>query len=319
MARLTLDRINEMRATPGRTGLLFITDRCPVGCGHCSVDSRPDSPSITDWETYERVVESLATSGYEAVAISGGEPFVERRGLPMAVERFREAGQEVILFTSGYWATQGREPKPWVREVLRQTATVFLSTDGYHEPGVGVTRFARAVQSAVEQGCHVVVQVLDGSRDLEIALEGVRTAFGDAAERHVEFSVITPLNRGRGKDLFQITRRVPAEQLPRCTLTGSPTLRYDGVFSPCCNESVLTGSGPAELRRPLTEGAGFQDLVEDAARHPVLRAVAGPDRTSVAAIPGCESLSEARFESICDLCWRATEAAHRLDSELMPS
>lgn len=319
MTRLTLDRINVMRATPGRTGLLFITDRCPVGCSHCSVDSRPDSPSIADWDTYARVLESLASSGYEAIAISGGEPFVERRGLPMAVERFEAAGQQVIIFTSGYWATDGRAPKPWVSDVLRRTETVFLSTDGYHQPSVGVSRFARALETAVEHDCHVVVQVLDGSRDLEIALAGVREAFGDQADHLVEFSVITPLRRGRGEGLFQIGRRVPAGDLSRCTLTGSPTLRYDGVFSPCCNESVLTGHGPAALRRPLTVEVGFAELVRRADGDPVLRAVAGPDPGSATTLPGCEGLRGERFESICDLCWRASEAvAHPLE-QLMPS
>lgn len=319
MSRLTLGRINEMRSVPGRTGLLFITDRCPVGCNHCSVDSRPDSPRITDWTVFEHVVDALATSGYEAVAISGGEPFVERRGLPMAVERFDEAGQQVIIFTSGYWATDGRRPKPWVSDVLRRTETVFLSTDGYHEEGVGIGRFARALETAVDHDCHVVVQVLDGSRDLEIALAGVHQAFGDEADRRVEFSVITPLRRGRGAGLFQIGRHVPAADLQRCTLLGSPTLRYDGVFSPCCNESVLTGQGPASLRTPMTADADFGALVLRTAADPVLRAVSGPEPDAVTALPGCEDLQDERFESICDLCWRASEASTHTLQELMPS
>ena len=58
-ARLGWEEIEELRHDRGRSTLLFVTDRCPVGCAHCSVDSRRDSPTITDFELYGEILDWL--------------------------------------------------------------------------------------------------------------------------------------------------------------------------------------------------------------------------------------------------------------------
>ena len=62
VTRLGWQEIEDIRNERGRSTLLFITDRCPVGCAHCSVDSRRDSPTITDFELFGEIVEWLARS-----------------------------------------------------------------------------------------------------------------------------------------------------------------------------------------------------------------------------------------------------------------
>src|SRR5438309_11102932 len=100
--RLLWREIEEIRRTRGRSTLLFITDRCPVGCAHCSVDSRADSPSITDFELFEQIVDAIcARPEVRVVGISGGEPFVERRGLTVAAHKVVDAGKDLVLYTSG--------------------------------------------------------------------------------------------------------------------------------------------------------------------------------------------------------------------------
>ena len=84
MTRLTWQAIDDIRNERGRSTLLFITDRCPVGCAHCSVDSRRDSPTITDFELFGEIVEWLVAQDHDVIGTSGGEPFVERRGLSLA-------------------------------------------------------------------------------------------------------------------------------------------------------------------------------------------------------------------------------------------
>src|SRR5258705_4584840 len=130
-ARLTHAEVESVRRTPGRSLLVFLTDRCPVGCAHCSVDSLRDSPTITDFELFEAIVTWIANRpGLETVGISGGEPFVERRGLELASARFRAAGLRQVVFTSGVWA-KGRTAG-WIGDTLARCETVYLSTDAFH-------------------------------------------------------------------------------------------------------------------------------------------------------------------------------------------
>ncbi len=112
--RLTHDDVEAARHARGRSTLLFITDRCPVGCAHCSVDSRLDSPRITDWALFGQIVDYLCDEpALEVVGISGGEPFVERRGLELLSARLEEAGKSQVVYTSGVWAAADQAPG-WV-------------------------------------------------------------------------------------------------------------------------------------------------------------------------------------------------------------
>src|SRR3954447_20648827 len=101
MRRLTFAEVEAARSDRGRSVLLFITDRCPVGCAHCSVDSRADSPSISDFDLFEQIVDAIcARPEVDVVGISGGEPFVERRGLALAARRVADSGKALVLYTS---------------------------------------------------------------------------------------------------------------------------------------------------------------------------------------------------------------------------
>ena len=130
----TWQAIDDIRNERGRSTLLFITDRCPVGCAHCSVDSRRDSPTITDFELFGEIVEWLVAQDYDVIGISGGEPFVERRGLSLAARRITEEGKRLVVYTSGVWAKRP-DPPAWIAEVLDRSTTVFLSTDAFHQAG----------------------------------------------------------------------------------------------------------------------------------------------------------------------------------------
>ena len=100
MRALTLTELDGLRSVPGRAALLYLTDRCPVGCAHCSVDSRLDSPTIVDRAAFRSIVTDLAAiDGLVVVGISGGEPFVERGALIEAVSLLADAGKLVVPYT----------------------------------------------------------------------------------------------------------------------------------------------------------------------------------------------------------------------------
>src|SRR2546430_15400882 len=102
MRRLSLAQVEEARQTLGQSVLLFLTDRCPGGCAHCSVDSRQDSPTISDFELFEQIVAALCTrADLRLGGLWGGEPILARRGLFLASRRLIAAEEVVVVSTRG--------------------------------------------------------------------------------------------------------------------------------------------------------------------------------------------------------------------------
>jgi organic radical activating enzyme len=301
--RLDWAALERIRATRGRSTLLFITDRCPVGCAHCSVDSRRDSPTITDFELFGEILDRLcADPGFEVIGISGGEPFVERRGLTLAARRLTDAGKRLVVYTSGVWATRPGPPA-WIREVLERTATVFLSTDAYHEEGVSDEVYANAARAAADAGCWIVVQVLDEPPQVRRAEELLHSAFGVGWERHAELRANPPLTHGRGAGLFTRPERHPGHAIGRCTMVASPMVRYDGLVTACCNESTIMGLGPAHLRRRAGSAEEVGAALEGFHADPMLRAIGGAGLGALTAHPRFADLAERSFSDGCQLCW----------------
>jgi hypothetical protein len=288
--------------------LLYITDRCPVGCAHCSVAALPGGPCITDHRLFTEIVAGIgAEPGIEAVAISGGEPFAERRGLILAVDAFSDSGKDVVVFSSGYWASAPRRQR-WITRVLERTSTVILSTDSFHQAAVDRQRFGRAVAHAAEARCHIVVQLLDEPGAMPFAQGVLRDALGDDWSRRAELNLITPLRAGRGGDVFAIGRRYGVAELGTCPLTASPTIRYDGVVTGCCNESVITGGGPRGLHRRATGAAEVRAALARFRDDPLLRAVGSVPPDSLVRLPPFAALARSRYPDICGLCWRLHES-----------
>ncbi|WP_055684237.1 hypothetical protein, partial [Jannaschia rubra] len=103
-----------------------------MGCAHCSVDSRGDSPTIADCDLFGRILDWIAREdAFDVVAFSGGEPFVERRGLTLACDRLVAAGKRIVLFPRGGWARQARTPAR-TRRALEQSTTASPSPDALH-------------------------------------------------------------------------------------------------------------------------------------------------------------------------------------------
>ncbi|GFJ87164.1 hypothetical protein [Phytohabitans rumicis] len=274
MRRLTFAEAERLRGTYGKTVLLFITDRCPVGCAHCSVDSRPDSPTVADFPLFAEIVAGICSvAEIEAVAISGGEPFVERRALPLAVRQVRDAGKATVVFTSGFWAT-GARCQPWIAEVLRMTGTVFLSTDSFHQGTVSMERFRRAAGFIAAAGCRLVVQILDQPDVAGYAGEVLTDLFGPDWTRHADLNRVPNLALGRGRSVFQITTRHRLDHFTPCRMTKAPTIRYDGTVIGCCNEALVLGAGPAALRRQVRDRHELVAALRSLRAAPLLRAVA---------------------------------------------
>jgi hypothetical protein len=303
VTHLGWQEIEDIRDERGRSTLLFITDRCPVGCAHCSVDSRRDSPTITDFELFGEIVEWLVAQDDDVIGISGGEPFVERRGLALAARRITEEGKHLVVYTSGVWAKRP-DPPAWIADVLHRCTTVFLSTDAFHQEGVGDAHYVNAARAIRRAGAWIVVQVLEVDGMVDRARDLLHAAFGAGWEDFAELRPLTPLTAGRGADVFMRTKHQPGHSFAPCTMVASPMIRYDGVITACCNESVIMGWGPKALRRRATNRAELTAQMSAFHNDPMLRAIGGVGPGALTQHPRFADLADEPFTSICDLRWK---------------
>ena len=307
MGRLTLEQIERTREAHGHSVLLFLTDRCPVGCAHCSVDSRADSPTITDFELFEKIVDGIcALPEVRVVGISGGEPFVERRGLLLATERIVDSGKDVVVYTSGVWATRPEAPA-WVRKVLGLSSCAFLSTDAFHAAQMQDERFVRAARAIAGVGVWIVVQVLELEDMVAKAESLLHKAFGADYADFAELNLTPPLPYGRGASVFMRTKHTPGHAFGPCRLVAAPVIRYDGLVSACCNENVIMGGGPERLRRRTATADELTTAVGDFLGDPLVRAIGGVGPGPMTGHPRFADLADEQFTSICQLCWRMLE------------
>ncbi|WP_037607085.1 radical SAM protein [Streptacidiphilus rugosus] len=303
--QLTLDQIMVLRRTPGASVLLYLTDRCPVGCAHCSVSARKQAPALADPAGFAALVSALATRpGLRVVAVSGGEPFAERRGLTLSVRELADAGLAVVVFTSGHWAGPGPVPS-WIRGVLARVSTVFLGVDAYHADRLGPDRLGQAVDAVAAAGCRVVLQLIDRPGQRERAQRLLAERLGpDWAER-AELHPTRLLPFGRAARLLPAAAGRRVTEFGPCLPASAATVRHDGTVTGCCNEQVITGSGPAALRR---SGGGLGEALDAFLADPLLRIMARTGPGALSGLPGFERLSAGRYPSVCGACWAAHDA-----------
>ena len=291
---LTLGEIAAARRTRGRAALLYLTDRCPVGCAHCSVDALPRGPRPADRPRFRQVLRLLCEEpALSVVGISGGEPFTEPRALLTAARRLTAAGRHIVPYTSGNWAASRPAP-PWAREVLRLSSCVILSTDAYHAARLPPAAFVAAARATAAEGTWLACQVLTGDEALAERL--LRRAFGREWPSYAELAAVPLLPYGRAAG----QRAAPPGPGPAgpCTVAGTPVVRYDGRIAVCCNERVAAGGGPAGLHRSVDEPGVLRALAGD----PYLTVLGSLGVGALAALPGYRDL--AGGGDMCGTCWR---------------
>lgn len=109
---------------------LTLSNRCDMGCQGCYIDSQPQGEEL-DLETWERVLEKLASMGVYHVALGGGESLSWDVLITLA-QKARELGLTPNLSTSG------RNLTPVVAKRLSVFERIHLSMDGVGDTYAGV-------------------------------------------------------------------------------------------------------------------------------------------------------------------------------------
>jgi hypothetical protein len=238
----------------------------------------------------------------EVVGISGGEPFVERRGLMLVSSRLTDAGKKQVIFTSGVWA---KSTTPcWIRDVLARCSCVYLSTDVFHSPSVGDARLIQAMDAVAAAGTWIVCQVLDHDGAVERAERLLRVAFGEQWAAHAELNCIVPLTNGRGANIFTRNTSLPGHAFGPCSLVASPMVRYDGLVTGCCNESVIMNLGPSRLRKRANSECDLSTAVQEFNADPLLEVIREAGLGALTKHPRFADLADERFTTNCELCWK---------------
>lgn len=306
MRRLTGADIEHARRIPGSSALVFLTDRCPVGCAHCSVDSSRDSPRITDFGLLDELIAGLVSlRGIRVVGVSGGEPFIERRGLTTTVRTLAGAGKQVVIYTSGMWAANADVPR-WTSDVLELASCVYLSTDAYHAARLDDATFVRAARAVHAAGPWIVAQVAGPAAQAARAESLLSAALGPAWREHAEVRSVGLLAAGRGAALSNRSHAPvqPGADFGRCLLAAAPVIRYDGWVSACCNETVAMGGGPGRLRRRVGTGTELAAALTAFAADHYLRAIGTAGMGALTVLRTYRDLSARPFPHICQMCFQ---------------
>lgn len=309
--------IMRLRGRPGSAAALFITDRCPVGCAHCSVDSRIDSPTIKDFVLFKELVEGLAAQpALEVVGITGGEAFVERKGLLLATRILSNAGKKIVIYTSGVWARS--EPASWISTVLKRTDTVYLSTDRYHNEGVDTAAFRNALRTIARMDCWIVVQAIGDDGVREAIARDLEQALGPGWASGAEIALTKALPFGRGASLFAAPVSRKASEFSNCAAIGAPVVRYDGRMTVCCNEQVIMGKGSARLAAKCGTAQDVRAAFSRFNNDPLLSVIRNMGIGALTQHPGFSDIGETTQPSICTVCWVANERVRQLPNETDP-
>jgi hypothetical protein len=307
MGALTLAAADELRSQPGRSVLLYLTDRCPVGCAHCSVSALPRGPrpgAGGDPALLERLVDGLCgLERLRLVGISGGEPFGERRALESVTARLAAAGKQLVLYTSGNWGRDDGTAPPWTRAVLARAACVVLSTDSYHAARIAPARYRAALRAAAAAGSWIAVQVLGTPAQVAAAERLVAAALGPSWRDRAEIRGTALVPRGRADDLEPARAGAPGRSFGACRLARAPVVRYDGRLTACCSEDVVTGGGPAALHARAAGPAELRAALGTLERDPFLAAIAVAGPGALTRLPRYRELGERDHPDICSVCW----------------
>jgi hypothetical protein len=308
-AALTLDEADRIRGRRGQAVLLYLTDRCPVGCAHCSVGALADLPREADDRLLESMVDALcATARIRLVGISGGEPFMERRALQSATGRLADAGKQLVLYTSGNWGRDDGTAPQWTRSVLARASCTVLSTDRHHAARIPEQRYLAALHAAASAGSWIAVQVLDGGGQRTEAERLLTAAFGPSWPQVAEIRGTALVPRGRAAALAPQRPRLPGRSFGTCHLAAAPVVRYDGRLTACCNEDVVTGAGPAALHRRAANAHEARARLDELDGDPYLSALSAVGPGALTALARYRDLGDGGHTDICALCWALLDA-----------
>ena len=161
---------------------LRATERCNVGCSHCSLSAKPSGEDMPI-EMATRAIHEAAESGIGLLHISGGEPLLYHH-LPALVAEGKAVGMTVEMVTSTYTMPKHDQAELEMIENLADSGLdrVMISYDDGHAQRVSIDKIIGFTEAAMEA-------------ELDICIFGVNSPHGT-----IDTHQIAEAFAGRGID-----------------------------------------------------------------------------------------------------------------------
>lgn len=140
------------------TLIVRITERCNVGCNHCSIDAKPKGNDLQS-DLLHSVLNRADRAGVGLIHFSGGEPLLHPELEPF-IKTAADAGYYVEITTSTF--TSGEDVSQRVAKLQEQGLQRFMvSYDAAHAKRVSIESYARFIVAAQRHNLELCACIVD--------------------------------------------------------------------------------------------------------------------------------------------------------------
>lgn len=139
---------------------LRTTEKCKVGCYHCSISATPDGDDMP-LELGIKAIEDAAKQGIKLLHLSGGEPLLYDNLIKFA-QKGHECGMEVEIVTSTFTNNGISNIDILEQLAINGLQTVMVSYDDAHARNVSENQFIEFIKKSFELNLYVCVFVTEG-------------------------------------------------------------------------------------------------------------------------------------------------------------
>ena len=237
-----------------------LTEKCPIRCRHCFVESAPSREEQAEVAAFTRWIEGVAAApGLEIVFFSGGEPFSHPLALRAGLRACRKHGVYPIVCTSGFFGRSDESTRRLL-DNFPELACLWISTDVFHEEFVPLEHLRRVTLLAKERGLDVGFQIVDDDPEHSPFMQRFAAVVGHDLVPRDDIVIVPLAKQGRAeheltpdeKAGLRVDRGAGIEVVPRkhCAWLGTPWVREDGVVSACPNLDVFKAADhPLQIGR----------------------------------------------------------------------
>lgn len=279
-----------------------ITGRCNAACLHCSSACGPTVRDRLSTGEILAVMDQASelNTGQLEFALTGGEPFLDRRRLRELIAHGTSLGAIVSCVSNGFWASS----MPRALDVLAPLKAaglrmIGISTSRFHRQYVEAVRVELAIAAASQLGIRTMLKIAITKSDRYLPPEPSIARAEAMADVVEHFAVI---GHGRDPSAIDESEWITSETIPvgRCP-SAAANIAEDGRYMACCS------SGPASPAfafgnisdTPLRECAR---RLSASALHRQLRSH-GPASFLPAIIQaGLSEKLRPAYHDVCDLC-----------------
>ncbi|OIJ64331.1 radical SAM protein [Streptomyces mangrovisoli] len=273
---MRLAELMSLRQRIGAGALVTLTERCPLGCAHCSTAATRHGRDLDRVRLLDLIATFTPDCRPDVLLLTGGEPLLRADLVAETAEAARAHGTRTAVLSGGYFAVRGGPLPAPVRRAARAVDHFSLSLDAFHERQVPRDDVYGALDALLATGVAVSLHVLgNGPEDPypdEVRAQVLRR-FGTDVPLLV--SQVRPVGRGTGLRPRPVLPPGPDPWAAApCDMAAWPVVTVDGTVTACCNQDVADRRvRPAHLTLGDLGTTTWGAVRERTAARPLLRMI----------------------------------------------